>query len=155
EARHREGCGRERPLRLATGTGLVSGGSRMDRHRLLAAAFVLASLAAALPASAGDPAVAKILFDQGVDLMELGQYERACPNIAESYKLDPRPGTLFALAECESKWGHVATAVARYEEYLALFATLPPDKRASQREREATATSQKALLASQVPRLTL
>ena len=51
---------------------------------------------------------------------------RACeqyledPRFAESHRLDPRPGTLFALASCEEKRGRLAAAVRIYDEYLAL-----------------------------------
>src|SRR5262249_21010545 len=51
--------------------------------------------------------------------------------------------------------GRIATAVGRYDEYLELFATLPPDKQAKQRDHEKTSRAQKATLGPLVPSLTL
>jgi len=87
--------------------------------------------------------------------MEARRYEEACPAIEESYKLDPRPGTLFTLAECEAGWGRIATAVRRYDDYLTLYAALTPEKQKKQGEREQIAREQKAKLSPLVPELTL
>lgn len=127
----------------------------MHRRRRLSLASVLATLALSGVASADDLAAAKALFEKGVEQMEAGHLDEGCPSLAESYRLDPRPGSLFTLAECEAKRGHVATAVARYDQYLALYETLTPDKKAAQHDRKALARSQKTALAVQVPELTL
>jgi hypothetical protein len=94
-------------------------------------------------------------FQQGVAAMEARRYEEACPAIEESYKLDPRPGSLFTLAECEAQRGRIATAVRRYDDYLALYAALAPEKKKKQGEREQIAREQRARLAPLVPELTL
>jgi len=52
-----------------------------------------------------DSAASEALFNKGVGDMEAGNYQSACPALAESNRLDPRAGTLFALAECEAKIG--------------------------------------------------
>ena len=120
----------------------------------LGAALSLAFLASAAPARAeSDPAEA--LFQQGVKEMEAGHYETACPRIEQSYRIDPRIGALFALAECESKRGRTATAVARYEEYLTRHGSLPRDKKAKQGDRALVARRQVDLLRPDLPRLTL
>jgi hypothetical protein len=106
-------------------------------------------------AAAQDVAAAEALFDRGVEEMKAGRYEKGCPALAESYRIDPRPGALFTLAECENKRGKIATAVARYEEYLRLVATLAPAQIERQRERIDIANKQKASLQSEVPRLTI
>jgi tetratricopeptide (TPR) repeat protein len=95
-------------------------------------------------AAAQDVAAAEALFDRGVEEMKAGRYEKGCPALAESYRIDPRPGALFTLAECENKRGKIATAVARYEEYLRLVATLAPAQIERQRERIDIANKQKA-----------
>ena len=116
---------------------------------------VLTALAAlARPAAAGSDD-SNALFDAGVLQMEAGRYGQACPSIEHSYELDPRPGVLFTLAECQSKWGKIAAAVFRYREYLALYEALPPNKRKLQTNRPQTARAQIAALAPQVPQLTL
>src|ERR1700733_10594176 len=86
----------------------------------------VAFLAGAI-ALAADPAQAA--FERGLAQMEAGRFDLGCPAVEESYKLDPRPGTLFTLAECEAKRGHLATAVRRYDDYLSLWSALPPDKK--------------------------
>ena len=124
-----------------------------------AAAFALCalSLAVALPraARAGDHVAAKALFDRGLADMSAGRFESGCPAIAESYRLDPRPGTLFTLAECEAKRGRTATAVELYDDYLSQYARLPRDKQEQQGHRKQIAEDQRATLAPQVARLTV
>jgi hypothetical protein len=129
--------------------------SRMQRSKPLFAACFAGTLAAASPALGGAPDRAEILFNRGVEDMEARQFETGCPAIEESYRLDPRPGTLFTLAECEALRGHIATAVARYDEYLGVFAKLSPDKQRKQRDREKTSRAQKAALGPEIPELTL
>lgn len=107
------------------------------------------------PVMAQDVAAAKALFQQGLNDMEANRYEAACPAIEASFKMDPRLGTLFTLAECESFRGRIATAVARYDEYLSLFVRLPPDQQANQGERPKIAEGKRTALRSKVPYLTL
>jgi hypothetical protein len=110
----------------------------------------------ATPALAGDDvAAAEALFDRGLADMNAGRFATGCPAIEESYRLDPRPGTLFTLAECQAKWGHFATASARYDDYLAAYERLNADQQAKQRERPKVAKAQKAALAEKIPHLTL
>jgi hypothetical protein len=120
-----------------------------------AVAMVALSLAVPEIARAEDPAAAKALFERGLGDMTAGLYEVGCPAIAESYRLDPRPGTLFTLAECEAKRGRTATAVELYESYLSQYARLPPERQAQQGHRAQIAEEQRAALAPQVALLTL
>jgi hypothetical protein len=109
-----------------------------------------AALAVLLPALAqADDAGA--LFDRGVKDMLAGRYDTGCPAIAESQKLDPRPGTLFTLAECEAKWGKVASAYGHYGDYLAL--KLAPD--AKQGQRKEIAEKALADLLPRIPTITV
>ena len=78
-------------------------------------------------AMAQDPSSAAPLFDRGLEDMLAGRYETGCPSLAESHRLEPRPGTLFTVAECFAKWGKVATAFRYYEQYLSVFAQMPPE----------------------------
>src|SRR5262245_44629365 len=133
----------------------AEGFALMHRSQPLRALCLASVLAMAAPAAAGPPDRAETLFNRGVEDMEARHFESACPAIEESYRLDPRPGVLFALAECEAQRGRIATAVARYDEYLALAAGLPQDKRRKQRDREATSRKQVAALRPQIPKLTL
>jgi hypothetical protein len=126
---------------------------------LLLGSFALAGPAAAQDVAAADAivnsAAAEALFNKGLAELEAGRHRAGCPAIAESLRLDPRPGTLFTLATCEDRWGHVATALARYDEYLAVYERLPDDKKARQGERPKVAKAQRDKLAAEVPTLTL
>jgi hypothetical protein len=122
---------------------------------LLLVPSLLAPLALASSALAQDIAAAESLFNRGRADMAAGRYEAGCKAIAESQRLDPRPGTLFTLAVCESKWGRIATAAARYSDYLSLYERLSPAEKTRQRERAQQAKAQREALAPQVPELTL
>jgi hypothetical protein len=119
----------------------------------------LAALALALVgprvALAQDVAAAEALFEKGVADMEAGTYATGCPAIAESQRLDPRPGTLFALATCEDRAGRSATAAARFQDYLDAYDKLAPEQQKKQRERPAEAKARKAALAASAPRLSI
>jgi hypothetical protein len=122
------------------------------RHALSGLAVLALASLVPLSALAGRDD-SNALFDAGVLLMEAGRYDEACPSIEHSYDLDPRPGVLFTLAECQSKRGRIAAAVARYTEYLALFEALPPAKKKLQTSRPKAARAQLAVLSPQVPKL--
>jgi hypothetical protein len=125
------------------------------RRSTLAAALVVAACLVAPTAAAQDVATAEALFNKGVADMGAGKFDTGCPAIGESYRLDPRPGTLFTLAECWAKAGKTASAVARYQDYLELFARLPHDQQQKQHGRDKTAAAQKASLGPKVPQLTI
>jgi hypothetical protein len=124
---------------------------------LLVVAFAPAWPALAL---AGEPAIstadpAQVLFDRGVADMEAGLFEKACPAIEASQRLDPRPGTLFTLAECEAQRGRTATAMRYYSEYLSLYRTFNSKKKVEQKERATISEQQLRKLEASAPRLTL
>ncbi|AUX45122.1 hypothetical protein SOCE26_066030 [Sorangium cellulosum] len=123
------------------------------RYALSAACF--SSALAAAGAASAEPDPAQAAFDRGVAHMEAGRFDQGCPEIAQSQSLDPRPGTLFTLAECEALRGRLATAIARFDEYLALYPTLTAAQRRSQGDRERSARAQRAALARDVPELKL
>ena len=122
--------------------------------RLVGSMVAVLSLVAS-PAFAQDIAAAEALFDKGLADMQAGRFDSGCPALAESHRIDPRPGTLFTLAECEAAWGRIATASARYTDYLRLFDRLTPEQKANQKGREVTSREKIAALAPDVPKLTL
>ncbi len=79
--------------------------------------------------------------------MKNKDYATACPKFAESQRLDPAPGTLLNLAQCEEKLGKTASAVADYK--LAAESFAPSDPRL------AYARTRVAALSATVPRLTV
>lgn len=127
----------------------------MLASRFLAAALLAGGLTFVRGAAAEDVAAAKALFSEGLEHMQAGNYEKGCPALRESYRLDPRIGTLFTLAECEARWGRIATAVAHYSNFLTQVAAMPQGQRIKQREREKIAREKKDELSPQVPELTL
>ena len=106
-------------------------------------------------ALAQDAAAAGALFDKGVADMQAGQFQTACPALEESQQLDPHAGTLFTAAECQAKWGKLATAVAHYQDYIGVVSRLPADQQARHHARAVTANAQIAKLKPSVPQLTL
>ena len=106
-------------------------------------------------AFAQDAATAGALFDKGVADMQAGRFDSACPALEESQQLDPHPGTLFTLAECQAKWGKVASAVQHYQDYADLVSRLPAGQQARHRERVGIAKAQLGKLKPSVPTLTL
>ncbi|MCA9618801.1 MAG: hypothetical protein KC731_07260 [Myxococcales bacterium] len=115
----------------------------------------LALLLVSAATSAAEPLAAEELFDRGIDVMRTGDVEAACPLFAESHRLEPRPGTLFTLAECWARAGRVATALARYKEYLRIVGRMPPARQKAERGRPGIAEGQVAHLEGEVPRITL
>jgi hypothetical protein len=128
--------------------------ARRWRPRAQAAGALLAGVLSGGPAGADD-ASAAAQFDYGVAEMMAGRYPTGCAALAGSFRLDPRPGTLFTLAECDLKWGHTASALAGYEEYLALYSRMSPDQKAKQSERARVAEGERRELEATVPRLSV
>jgi hypothetical protein len=134
----------------------------MPRLPLTSLLFV-AALAQARGAAAAQPGAssqpqppdAQTLFDRGVSDMEAGRFEKACPAIEASQRLEPMPGTLFTLAECEALRGRTATAMRYYAEYLAVYRTFNATKKAEQKDRAVTSEEQLKKLDLLTPRLTL
>ncbi|MGK3979208.1 tol-pal system YbgF family protein [Sorangium sp. So ce118] len=98
-------------------------------------------------AQARDPAAAEALFDAGRAALQAKDYETACPKFRESYELDPAPGALLNLADCEEKRGRVATA-------WSIFRQLARDLPASD-DRRPIAQARATALEGRVPRLTI
>jgi hypothetical protein len=90
-------------------------GGCVVRVCLLSAAWFIAPprVASASPEAAPR---AESLFREGKAAFERGDYEIACPQLAESQRLEPAGGTLLALALCYEAWGKNATAWALFQE---------------------------------------
>jgi hypothetical protein len=121
---------------------------------LIAAIVLVAALLSAAPSFAAGPESAQGLYDRGFEAFKAGRYDEACPALERSYELEPLPGALFTLAECEAKRGRLAVAASRYDEYLRVYAALPPDKQARQAEREKVARATRAAIAARIAELT-
>ncbi|MDC0744423.1 tetratricopeptide repeat protein [Polyangium mundeleinium] len=98
---------------------------------------------------------AEILFNQAVAHREAGRIAEACAALGESLRIDPTPGTLYSLAECEATRGRLATALGHYKEYLGLFASMKSPLRERHAERARIAEEQRKKLDAEAPRLKL
>ena len=94
------------------------------RLGVLGAALALPFAPLVANAAGGDPAAAEALFAAGREAMERGDYAAACAKFDESERLDPAPGTLMNLADCNEKRGHLAAA---WENWRDARGTLRPD----------------------------
>lgn len=95
------------------------------------------------------------LYESAMAKMLVGLFDRACDEFGESYRLDPLPNTLFALAECEAGAGRNATAARRYEQYIQVFSRMPNEWKALQNGREQVAAQREKELLSQASQVTI
>jgi hypothetical protein len=94
-------------------------------------------------------------FDYGLAEMTAGRFDTGCPALESSYRADPRPGTLFTLAECDRKWGKSATALELYGQYLDQVERMSAPEKKKQGERATVATQERAKLEKTVAHLTV
>ena len=114
------------------------------------ACIVVFALGLAAPhalAQGRDATTAEALFNEGRDAAKAGDFPRACAKFRESNRVDPAPGTVFNLADCEEKLGHVATA-------WTLFREVTQRVPASD-ERHGIATERAKALEPKLPKLTV
>jgi hypothetical protein len=123
----------------------------------LALAFgVTLAVSTACPRSArAQASAADAQFDFGLAEMQAGRYETGCPALGDSYRLDPKPGSLFTLAECEWRWGKSIAALTHYEAYLDLFSRMTAEQQSRQHGRDKLAEAKRDELRARVPRLAL
>lgn len=122
---------------------------------LLAAQLASSTSVWAESAASDAPLNADHLFEQGLAEMRAGQYGVGCPHLAQSYRVDPVPGALFTLAECEASWNKLARALAHYQSFLSALTMLPAARRDSFEERRRIAAGQVTALSVSAPELTL
>ena len=119
------------------------------RQRLatITAVFLCTLSAQSVAQTSAEPALAESLFREAERLFDAGRISEACAKLAESQRLDPKPGTLLNLATCHEKEGKTASAWAEYTQ-LAVMA-----ERAGQRDRKALAEARAADLEKRLSRL--
>lgn len=110
-------------------------------------AFAVAYGCLAGKAWARDPAAAETLYRSAKDASKRGDWDTACAQFAESQRLDPAPGTLINLADCEERRGLIAMAWTHFTE--AQWQFRPGDARAEFAKQRADA------LDKRVPRITI
>jgi hypothetical protein len=112
------------------------------------AVVVLCASASVARADGGDPAAAAELFRQGRAALLEKRYDMACPQLAESQRLDPKVGTLINLARCEESTDKRASAMRHWEDAVRLA-------HANGDARESFVSEQLDALSPGVPRLTI
>lgn len=100
-------------------------------------------------AQGANVAAAEALFRDGKERMAAKDFARACPKLADSFRLDPATGTLLALALCHEREGKLASAWAEYAEAAAR------SKRESRADREKAAQDKVAGLEPKLSQLTI
>jgi hypothetical protein len=104
-----------------------------------------AVLSASSAWAGGDPVLAETLFREGRAAVDAGDLPKACAKFEQSYRLDPAPGTLLNLGDCEERRGRLATA---WERFNRMYDTLAPND-----DRRALARSRADAVASRLPRV--
>ncbi|HEY8091003.1 MAG TPA: hypothetical protein VIF09_24240 [Polyangiaceae bacterium] len=118
----------------------------MRRSLSLSAVVVVTSLAPCGVAHAGS-AEAETAFREGRKAMQVGDYPTACARFADSERLEPAPGTLLNLAECET---HIGKLVSAHEHFGVAASGFPRGD-----VRRTVALSREAEIDKRVPRLIL
>ncbi len=90
-------------------------------RRVTSLVSLLALVALASTARADGAGDAERLFREGVRLRDGGDFASACPKFADSFALDPAPGTLVNLGDCEVRIGKLIAAIEHYKLAIAGF----------------------------------
>jgi hypothetical protein len=103
---------------------------------------VIAALALASPAAAQKPppSAADVHFRAGREAAKRGDYVTACAELRASEELDPAPGTLLNLGDCEEHLGHRVRAYELFTQARAALSDADPRAKIVQ-ERVAVAAS--------------
>lgn len=88
---------------------------------------------------------AEMLFREGRHAADLGNFALACEKFEASHRLEPAPGTLLNLADCEESRGQLTRA---WRDFLALADALPEND-----ERKTVALERARNLERSMPRL--
>jgi hypothetical protein len=141
--------------------GSSAPGSRRPSFRdvsgVLVGALALTCGVCAQPrvARAEGAAAAEALFKKGLADFDAKKFDTGCPALEESFRVDPRAGSLFTTAECYAAAGKVGTASAMYEQFERFVERMPTAQQKGQAERLKVAGTQRAALAPRIPTLTV
>lgn len=94
------------------------------RWLLLGTLLMAVALTPRVAVAQSRDASADALFHSAREAVARGDFRAACPRFVESQRLEPAPGTLLNVAQCEEKDGKLSAAYAHLGEVLA---ALPKD----------------------------
>ncbi|WP_394831027.1 hypothetical protein LVJ94_31405 [Pendulispora rubella] len=118
-------------------------------RRLLIFALAACTIASGASVARADDTTAEALFRAGKQASERGDFKTACEKFEQSQQLEPAPGTLLNLADCEEHLGRLGLAAQHFR--LAVTHFRPSDPRVPYaKERAATAESHMARLSLRV-----
>jgi hypothetical protein len=103
----------------------------------VAATLTLVAPSARADGSGDHKAAAQVLFERAQALVEQNRFAEACPQFAESERLDPGIGSLLWLADCYENIGLTANAWTTFEEAAAMAASRHDAREAIARDRAA------------------
>ncbi len=116
----------------------------MMKTSFLVLAFVVSSASVAR-ADERATSNAETLFREGRHAADVGNYAAACEKFEASHRLEPAPGTLLNLADCEEARGQLTRA---WRDFLALADALPEND-----DRKTVALERARNLERSMPRL--
>jgi hypothetical protein len=114
---------------------------------MMLVALLLVAHAAVASADPRDAAAGEVMFREGRRLLKAGDLLGACAKLEESQRLDPAPGTLANLAECEEQLGRTASAWEHWRRTAELLPSTDP--------RRATAQAHSTELEKKLARLSI
>ena len=85
-------------------------------HAGLMCALFVAFAGSAWAQQVHNPKGAEALFRDGRQALKQGDYAKACQLFGKSYSLDPAPGTLMNIAECEERQGQLLVALQHFRQ---------------------------------------
>ncbi|HWL84798.1 MAG TPA: hypothetical protein VNO21_03305, partial [Polyangiaceae bacterium] len=95
-----------------------------------------------LPARAGDAdRAAEALFRAGKQAATSGDFDTACRKFQQSLELEPAPGTILNLADCEDHLGRLTLAYEHFERAATLYR--PGDARIAYAHQRAAAADKR------------
>lgn len=116
---------------------------------------VLADEPPPAPAPSAPAAGPQSAIDIALEDQKARNFARACIALKKAYREDPRPSTLFLLAQCYDQWGQVATAAVLYEDYEAAFDKLSEEDQKAEGDREDVASKRRSELEKRIPKVVL
>jgi hypothetical protein len=117
--------------------------------------FASLTTSAVVRAQAEDQAAARVMFEQGRELMKAGQYAAACPKLEAARKLYTSAGILLNLADCHEKIGKTASAWTEFGEAVTVATrTNRADDADEAKRRKAALETSLARVMIRVPRPT-
>lgn len=90
----------------------------MKAVRGLLFTLIAIAMPAVAEAETDKSALARDLFDLGVDEYKAKQYEAAAASMSKSYSLDPQPNALYAQAQAERLAGNCKDAIVHYQQVI-------------------------------------